>query len=191
MESHAHDNSPSGHSQHTHHDSPLPTPHRHRKHRRRRSAAHYSTSRSPLRGRPRDSSGSRNGHRSTRSSHTHSSAKSPFHTGLNDILRGLFGHGERGPNAEELTRLADDFGNLIVTELVDRLIVELKDGLLEKPLIECLEDLVTGAVKKTMGSSAKGKGKAGGSESRTDDREDWKKGLLKKAAATLVKRFAQ
>ncbi|KAM0819276.1 hypothetical protein AB5N19_05091 [Seiridium cardinale] len=191
MDSHAHDNSPSGHSQHTHHDSPLPTPRRHRKHRRHRSAAHYSTSRSPLRGRPRDSSVSRNRHHSTRGRHSHSSTKSPFHTGLHDILRGLFGHGERGPNAEELTRLADEFGNLIVTELVDRLIVELKDGLLEKLLIEYLEDLVTGAVKKTMGSSAKGKGKAGGSESRPDDHDDWKKGLLKKAAATLIKRFAQ
>ncbi|KAI1852290.1 hypothetical protein JX266_002468 [Neoarthrinium moseri] len=164
------------------HSPTAPREHRHRRHRRRhsRSAARYSTSRSPLRGRLRNSSVPR-GPRSPKASSR--STKSPFHAGLQDILEGLFGYGAGGPTGDELRKLADDFGDLIVGELVDRLVEELKDGLLEKLLIEYLEELVTGAVRKKMTRNSKGKSKD------KDDEGDWKKGLLKRAALVLAKRF--
>jgi hypothetical protein len=78
-----------------------------------------------------------------------------------------------------MQKLADDFGDLIVGELLDRLVVELKEGLLEKLLIEYLEEMVTGAIRMKIGGKGKEKGE--------DD--SFKKGLLKKAAMLLIKRF--
>lgn len=96
------------------------------------------------------------------------------------------------PSVEELSKLADDFGDLIVNELVARLVLELKNGLLEKLLIQYLKEMVTGAVrKKVAGGGIIDKGKGTEGKSKKNDGENWKKGLLKKAAVTMVQKFAR
>ncbi|KAK8087789.1 hypothetical protein PG997_002750 [Apiospora hydei] len=115
-----------------------------------------------------------------------SSSSSPFHAGLQEILQGVFGHGAAGPTEAEMRKLADDFGSLIEGALLDRLVAQLRAGLLEKLLVEYLEELVTGVVVKGFDRAAnkkKGKGDDG------EGGSDWKKTALKRAVRVLLERF--
>ncbi|KAH8199298.1 hypothetical protein TruAng_006534 [Truncatella angustata] len=67
--------------------------------------------------------------------------------------------------------------------------IELRTGLLKKLRFKDLEDLVAGATRKdTSGNETDGKGE---SVEEDDDGENWKNGLLKKAAVTLVDKLAR
>lgn len=112
---------------------------------------------------------------------------SPFHAGLQDILQGVFGHGARGPTEPELKKLADDLGGLIEGALLDRLVAELRAGLLEKLLVEYLEELVAGVVVK--GFERANKKKRGKHGDKDDKSGDWKKTALKKAFRVLLERL--
>ncbi|KAK8055019.1 hypothetical protein PG993_000246 [Apiospora rasikravindrae] len=130
----------------------------------------------------------------SRDNNNNAPSSSSFHAGLQDILQGVFGHGAAGPTEAEMKKLADDLGSLIEGALLDRLVAELRAGLLEKLLIEYLEELVAGVITKGIdravdkkhkgGKSGKGEGGAGGASS-----DDWKKTALRKAVGMLLVRF--
>ncbi|KAK8140091.1 hypothetical protein PG984_000157 [Apiospora sp. TS-2023a] len=111
--------------------------HRHRRHRH-----HHSRSSAPRPHSPRAASAPAPAEAGP--SRGINNAASPFHAGLQDILQGVFGHGARGPTEPEMKKLADDLGGLIEGALLDRLVAELRAGLLEKLLVEYLEELVAG-----------------------------------------------
>ncbi|KAK8095995.1 hypothetical protein PG999_014017 [Apiospora kogelbergensis] len=114
--------------------------------------------------------------------------KSPFHTGLQDILQGVFGHGAKGPTMPEVEKLADELRDLIQGALLDRLVKELREGLLERLLVEYLEELVTGVVVHGLDrANKKRKDKSGGDHGGA---ADWKKTAVKRAFKIFVERFA-
>lgn len=82
--------------------------------------------------------------------------------------------------------LADGFGDLLVQGIVDRLVLELKSGLLEKLLVDCLKDVVKGSVRKSFSRASQGATARDGEEE-----QDWKKSLLKKAFLSMVKGAVQ
>ncbi|KAK7923533.1 hypothetical protein PG985_007604 [Apiospora marii] len=108
--------------------------HRHRRHHHRHHHSRSSTTprpRSPQVAAPSAPAPAAEAGPSTRDLNT-----SPFHAGLQDILQGVFGHGARGPTEPEMRKLADDLGGLIEGALLDRLVAELRAGLLERLLVE-------------------------------------------------------
>lgn len=114
--------------------------------------------------------------------------KSPFHTGLQDILQGVFGHGAKGPTMPEVEKLADELGDLIQGALLDRLVKELREGLLERLLVEYLEELVTGVVVHGLDRANKKRKDKNGSDH--GGAADWKKTAVKRAFKVIVERFA-
>lgn len=82
--------------------------------------------------------------------------------------------------------LADAFGDLLIQGIVNRLVSELKNGLLERLLIDCLKDVVKGSVRKSFSRAGKGATTRDGEEE-----QDWKKSLLKKAFLSMAKGAVQ
>ncbi|KAK7989957.1 hypothetical protein PG989_010272 [Apiospora arundinis] len=119
----------------------------------------------------------------------HDNNKSPFHSGLQDILQGVFGHGAQNPTMNEVEKLADELGDLIQGALMEKLVAELRAGLLEKLLIEYLEELVTGVVVHGLDrANRKRKDKDGKDHGGA---ADWKKTALKRATKIFMERITK
>ncbi|KAK6841168.1 hypothetical protein PG987_002028 [Apiospora arundinis] len=119
----------------------------------------------------------------------HGNHKSPFHSGLQDILQGVFGHGAQGPTMNEVEKLPDELGDLIQGALMEKLVAELRAGLLEKLLIEYLEELVTGVVVHGLDrANRKRKDKDGKDHGGA---ADWKKTALKRAIKIFMERITK
>lgn len=86
-----------------------------------------------------------------------------------------------------MRKLADDLGGLIEGALLDRLVAELRAGLLERLLVEYLEELVAGAVVQGFERASKKRGKHDGD--KDDKGGDWKKTALKKGVRVLLARL--
>ncbi|KAK8021682.1 hypothetical protein PG990_006820 [Apiospora arundinis] len=119
----------------------------------------------------------------------HGNNKSPFHSGLQDILQGVFGHGAQGPTMNEVEKLADELGDLIQGALMEKLVAELRAGLLEKLLIEYLEELVTGVVIHGLDRANKKREDKDGKDHR--GAADWKKTALKRAIKIFMERITK
>ncbi|KAK7968879.1 hypothetical protein PG988_007952 [Apiospora saccharicola] len=164
--------------------------HRHRRHHR----PHSRSSRAPRPHSPRAAAPVAAPAEAGPSRGISNAAASPFHAGLQDILQGVFGRGARGPTEPEMKQLADDLGGLIEGALLDRLVAELRAGLLERLLVEYLEELVAGVVVKGFERAADKKkrdkpGKHSDKEKDDDKSGGWKKTALKKTFRVLLERM--